>query len=185
MAVKGLDRLKAQIRSIAPAVKMANELALARAASAMSGAVKRAAPDNKLKASTGWAKAGQTPKTGATGALRTQSSASAMAKGEEGLAVEIYSGDDDAFWARWTEFGTQPHSLAPKADISRGKRQGGGAMHPGARAQPYFFPTIRAQKRGAKLMVARENRKALKGVATGTPGRAAPSGRFDTRGAKG
>ncbi len=45
--------------------------------------------------------------------------------------------------------------LAKGADISRRKRQGSGVQHPGARAQPFFFPTVRARKKSLKSRAVR------------------------------
>ena len=57
------------------------------------------------------------------------------------LRLKIYAGSRDAFYARFVEFGTAPHSLATNASLTRGKRQDQGGMHPGTVAQPFFYPT--------------------------------------------
>jgi len=57
------------------------------------------------------------------------------------LRIKIFAGNRDAFYARFIEFGTRPHSLARNASIDRGKRQTEGSLHPGTPAQPFFFPT--------------------------------------------
>lgn len=62
------------------------------------------------------------------------------------LQIKIYAGSKDAFYARFVEFGTQPHSLTPTADISRNKKQSLGRRHPGATAQPFFFPAWKAKR---------------------------------------
>ncbi|MFG6083918.1 HK97-gp10 family putative phage morphogenesis protein [Paracoccus litorisediminis] len=56
------------------------------------------------------------------------------------LRIKIYAGSRDAFYARFIEFGTRPHSLARNASLDRGKRQDQGGGHPGTAAQPFFFP---------------------------------------------
>jgi hypothetical protein len=64
---------------------------------------------------------------------------------------------------RWEEFGTAPHSLARGALAirkdkygrvrSNGKKQDQGPWHPGAKARPFFWPTVRAWKKQAKRML--------------------------------
>jgi HK97 gp10 family phage protein len=83
------------------------------------------------------------------------------------LTITIYAGDDEAFYARWVEFGTAPHSLASGADVGRSKRQDGGAQHPGAAAHPFFFPAYRANRKEAKRKVRAATRRAAKRVAAG------------------
>lgn len=83
------------------------------------------------------------------------------------LTITIYAGNDEAFYARWVEFGTAPHSLYPRADESRGKLQGIGDQHPGAAAHPFFFPAYRANRKEAKRKVRAATRRAAKRVAAG------------------
>lgn len=87
------------------------------------------------------------------------------------LTLTIYAGDEVAYYARWVEFGTAPHSLAKGADRSarggRGKRQDQGAQHPGAAAHPFFFPAYRANLKSAKAKIRRAVRDAARKVAAG------------------
>ncbi|RJE87960.1 HK97-gp10 family putative phage morphogenesis protein [Paracoccus onubensis] len=57
------------------------------------------------------------------------------------LRIKIYAGSREAFYARFIEFGTAPHSLETNASVLRGLRQDKGGVHPGTPAQPFFFPT--------------------------------------------
>lgn len=57
------------------------------------------------------------------------------------LRLKIYAGSKDAFYARFVEFGTRPHSLARNASVDRGKRQDQGGSHPGTPARPFFYPS--------------------------------------------
>jgi HK97 gp10 family phage protein len=78
--------------------------------------------------------------------------------GKGSLVVTIFAGDREAFYARFVEFGTRPHSLAgPGAE-------GDGALHPGAKAQPFFYPVFRANKKKVKPRIRAILRRALKGV---------------------
>lgn len=58
------------------------------------------------------------------------------------LSLTIYAGNSEAYYARWVEFGTQKMS-----------------------AQPYFFVSYRANKRGAKNAIRRAVRNAARKVA--------------------
>lgn len=69
------------------------------------------------------------------------------------LSVRISAGNTDVRYAHLVEFGAAPH-------IAGG--QFAGAKHPGAPAQPFFYPTFRAERKPAGRKVARAWRKALK-----------------------
>ena len=96
-----------------------------------------------LRDSIGWTW-GKVPK----GAATLGKVAASQLGGE--LTITIYAGSrdkdrgiDDAFYARWVEFGTQH-----------------------MQAQPYFFPSYRANKKAASRGVRAGIRKAAKAVAT-------------------
>lgn len=88
-----------------------------------------------LRESIGWTW-GRAPK----GSIVLQT---AQALGSE-LSLTIFAGNDEAFYARWVEFGTvnQP-------------------------AQPYFYVSYRASRRGAKNAIRRATRKAARRAAAG------------------
>lgn len=72
------------------------------------------------------------------------------------LTITVYAGNDEAFWARWVEFGTAPHE------------NGGlfaGTKHPGTTAQPFFFPAYRANRKPASRRIRKATRDAAKMVA--------------------
>lgn len=60
------------------------------------------------------------------------------------LSVTVFAGNQEAFYARWVEFGTQK-----------------------MRGQPYFFVSYRASRKRAKSRVTRAINKAAKEVARG------------------
>ncbi len=68
------------------------------------------------------------------------------------LTLTIYAGNDEAYYARWIEFGTAQH-------INGGLFAG--SKHPGTNAQPFFYPAFRANRKGVK----REIRKAVRNAA--------------------
>lgn len=162
--VKGLDRLNRQLGRLP---ELARELArrqLAAEAEATAAAVARAAPDERLRRSVDWSE-GPPPKTAVLGRAQGANGRRAALIGA-GLLFSVYAGNKEAFWARWSEFGTAPHSLAKGAVRKRGRKQSTGAMHPGARAQPFFWPNVRARKRAAKAAMARAAREAAKALAS-------------------
>ncbi|MER2536030.1 MAG: HK97-gp10 family putative phage morphogenesis protein [Rhizobiaceae bacterium] len=72
------------------------------------------------------------------------------------LTITIYAGDERAFWARWVEFGTSEH-------LNRGLFKG--SRHPGTKAQPFFYPAFRANRKSGKRKVNAAIRKAAREVA--------------------
>ena len=85
----------------------------------------------KLAGSIGWTW-GSAPKGSMT-----------LARARSGdLVATVYAGDDEAFYARWVEFGTRNMG-----------------------AQPFFFPAYRALRKRARSRVSRAVTKAAKKVA--------------------
>lgn len=173
MATKGLDRLTRQLRALPEQQKIAAREALAKGAAEIANRIARAAPADRgdLSASIGWAFAGQAPKTSATQAIRPTADERRELLGAEGLSVEVFAGNDVAFYARWVEFGTAPGVVGARAAPSNtDSRQAKGGRkvyrtHPGTQAQPFFFPTIRAFKRPMKSRMVRASGKAAKAIA--------------------
>ncbi len=110
-----------------------------------------------LRDSIGWT-FGTPPKTRATGAFRPK----AGGGGGSQFIASVYAGNDEAFYARWVEFGTHAHSLRKGADISRRKRQAGERQHPGAVAKPFFWPSYRLLKKTMRSTVKRKLAAAIK-----------------------
>ncbi len=114
-----------------------------------------------LRDSIGWT-FGDPPKTRASGAFRPKAGGS-----KSDLVASVYAGNDEAFYARWVEFGTEPHSLAKGADLSSGAKsrripQSSGAQHPGAAAHPFFYPTYRLMKKRIRSAVKRKLNASIK-----------------------
>jgi hypothetical protein len=162
-SVKGLDRLTRQLRSLPTAVVEEMALALGDGASDLAAAIRRAARGNRLKASIDHGT--HPPATRATGAFRPPPAEISSLRAARGLTQFVWAGDDDAFWARWDEYGTAPHSVAKGSSRKSHKGQDAGPHHPGARAHPFFFPTIRAGKRPMKSKMVRAGSKAAKKAA--------------------
>ena len=152
----GLKRVRTGLARLPAQLKRDMGAAMAEEAARLADAVRRGAPrdDGALQRSIG-AAAGYGPLTSATGAFRTKRTARGDALAREGLLHTVYAGDNTAFYARFVEFGTRPH------------RAGGmfeGAEHPGATAQPFFFPAIRLRRRAIKRALRAAARAAVKRV---------------------
>lgn len=70
-----------------------------------------------------------------------------------GIAATITAGNSSVRYAALVEFGTAPH-------VAGGLFAG--ADHPGARAQPFFFPAYRALRRRVKARVSRSFSRGVK-----------------------
>lgn len=145
--LKNLPRLKRKLELLRIKTADAVRPAMEEAAQELVDMMKRVVPHkhNTLRDSIGWTW-GEAP----GGSIR-------VAAGEVGfMRITIYAGSVAAYYARWVEFGTAPHT------------QGGmfkGTQSPGTRAEPFFFPSYRAQRKGMKKKVRDAVNKAVKEVA--------------------
>lgn len=156
MAVEGLSDLQAQLRAIGPEVRAAVRRTMEKQANDIVKTAKSLVParSGALRDSIGWTWGD--PPQGSV--MLDQSDAF------DGERITIYAGNEEAFYARWVEFGTQPHSLYPRADVSRNRlqTQPDGSMHPGAGAHPFFFPAYRANSKKAKAAIRASITRAIK-----------------------
>lgn len=80
------------------------------------------------------------------GALRD----STQAIGESDGAVirwKVVSGNEEAFYARFVEFGTAPSTIGQRVTNASGRKRKAKRTHPGNAPQPYFFPAYRALRK--------------------------------------
>lgn len=140
----GLARLHRKLQRMPEVAKQQIKAAMERSADEIVAMAKNLAPEKSgaLRDSIGWTW-GKAPK----GAMSLGKVAAASLGGE--LTITIYAGtrdkqlgDRDAFYARFVEFGTQKMS-----------------------AQPFFFPSYRANKKQAGSRIRRAVTKAAKEVA--------------------
>lgn len=136
-----LAKLKALREQTAPAIRPT----LADVAQKIVDLAKSLVPveSGDLRDSIGWT-FGDAPK----GALTIASQSVA------GTKVTIFAGNAKAYYARWVEFGTKPHET------------GKGRVHPGNRAEPFFFPAYRALKKTVKAELGKAIRAVVKQVAS-------------------
>lgn len=79
-----------------------------------------------------------------------------------GNKITIFAGNDDAFYARFVEFGTAPHAIMSGGKTRFAKKGGSRVVqHPGGRARPFFYPAYRMHKKQVKTMIAQQIRIAV------------------------
>lgn len=90
-----------------------------------------------------------------------------LSEGKKRIVIYAGAGLKYPAIARWVEFGTAPHNVAKGGGTKAGKAAltaGKGTPHPGAQANPYFYPAYRAKKRAIIKRIRREIRAELKKV---------------------
>lgn len=149
--IQGLDRLKRKLKELPKVAQTMIRDAMAKSADEIVAMMKNLAPvdDGDLRDSIGWTW-GKAPK----GSLTL-----GHVKGGDGEStITIYAGNKEAFYARWVEFGTAMHEIG-------GMFQG--SIHPGTRAQPFFYPAYRALKKRSSRRIKTSVTRAAKKVAGG------------------
>ena len=132
-------------------------------------AMKMAAPieTGDLRDSIGWTW-GEVP----AGSFMIDEIRSGKNKGDQyaTLRIKNYAGNKDAFYARFIEFGTAPHSLERNASVARAssgsainqRRQQSSKQHPGTPAQPFFFLTWTRERAKFQRRIRDRIRKRIK-----------------------
>lgn len=154
--IKGADQLKRKLRDLPKSARDELAKAMERSAREIVALAKSLAPKDSgaLRDSIGWVWGRNIPK----GAM---SLGTVGADDGKGLVITIYAGNDEAFYARWVEFGSAPH-------INGGIFAG--TQHPGTAAQPFFYPAYRTFRGRAQRRNSRALGKAIKIVAQGGGG---------------
>ncbi|MBD3785635.1 MAG: HK97 gp10 family phage protein [Sphingomonadales bacterium] len=113
--------------------------------------------DGNLRDSIGWAW-GNAPK----GSIALDS---IEARKNAENRIVIFAGNELAYYARFVEFGTSPHSVSERADLSASAKSGSeqdGIMHPGSAAHPFFWPAYRALKAKIRRRITAAVRSGIK-----------------------
>lgn len=157
MAVKGLDRLLRQMKALPKLQVEAVAAAQLAGANDLAAAIERAAPKRSgaTKKSVQVVTGAEAANTGDEGAL---------IKAQAGLAVKVVAGDDDAFYVRFIEHGTAGAPAGAYRD-KKGKARKNKVEHHATPAQPFFWPTVRAQKARLKRRVSKAANQAAKAAA--------------------
>lgn len=145
---KGRDRLKRKLQALPDIVVLAVRQGLAEAAREVTEMMKRlvAVADGDLRDSIQWRYGDVEREKYAQGSRATGR-----------LAVRVTAGNSRVRYAHLVEFGAAAHTA------------GGifaGARHPGAPAQPFFYPSYRASKRKAVSRIRRSMKLAAKRAAS-------------------
>lgn len=159
MTIKGLSKLQQKLAALPAAVKEEISKAMEQGAQEIVDFARRLVPVDEmtLYESIGWTW-GEPPE----GALVL---ARSKRRQGDGLRITVYAGGGEAFYARWVEFGTAPHNVARGGGTVAGRRSlasGGGLGHPGARAQPFFFPAYRASRKRIRSRISRATNAAAR-----------------------
>lgn len=147
----GLDRLNKKLKKLPAAAEKRIKEAMEIGANEIVALMKSLVPvdSGDLRDSIGWTW-GERPK---------YSQAIATVKSADGkLALTIYAGNSKVRYAHLVEFGTAAH-------VNGGMFAG--TMHPGTKAQPFFFVSWRALRRRTKSRITRAITKSAKEVAAG------------------
>jgi HK97 gp10 family phage protein len=151
--ISNLERFQAKLKALPKAAKDEMRKAIAASADEIVDLQQRLAPiDNgDLKASITW-------RWGDEQRIAYSQDMGTVGNGHE-LSARISAGNDRVRYAHLVEFGAAPH-------IAGGKFEG--AHHPGAPAQPFFYPGFRTGKKRAKARISRAVRAAAKKAASGS-----------------
>lgn len=142
----GMPRLLRKLKVLPDVARAELRVALAQQADDIVAMMKRLAQGSRLIGSIGWVWGNKPPK----GAMAVAT----VGKGD--LAITIYAGNAEVFWARWEEFGTAPHIVGGKF---------AGAEHPGTAPRAFFFPSWRALRKSVKSKLRKASRDAARKVA--------------------
>lgn len=149
MAIKGLDELERRLKKMPAAARAAAHKSVVESANELARLQKSLAPvdDGDLKDSiTVTPPGGTTPPYSQPGGSRTA----------RPLEAIVTAGNTNVRYAHLVEFGAAPH-------IAGGMFEG--AQHPGARAQPFFWPAYRALRKRVRRKISSSITKAIKSEA--------------------
>lgn len=141
----GISRLEQRLRAIPQAMRDEVKPALEKSANEIVALAKQLCPVDKgaLRDSIGWT----------WGAAPTGSMSLAM--GSVGvLTITVYAGNDEAYYARWVEFGTRGATFGERVR-QKGRSRKSQRTHPGTAAQPFFFPAWRLASKKIKPRIKR------------------------------
>lgn len=150
MAIIGLKQLSRKLKRIPQAAKDEAVKAVVQGANEIAAIQRNLAPvdDGDLKDSIHVTKPGETTPP------YSQPGGATTARDEQAI---VTAGNTKVRYAHLVEFGTAPH-------INGGMFAG--SDHPGAKAQPFFWPGYRAVRKRVRSRVTREINKAIKKAAT-------------------
>lgn len=154
-------RIEAKLKQVPAVATEAARLAMEEGAKEVVSLMRAmvAEKSGKLRNSIGWTWGDLPPGTFMIDEIR-----SGKNKGQQfaTLRLKIYAGSKEAFYARFIEFGTRPHSLQTNASVDRELRQDEGEWHPGTPARPFFFPAWKYKKAEFRRLIRKRVREAVR-----------------------
>lgn len=173
--ISGLDKLIRKFQQLPPKAEKEIRIAMEKGAEEVVALAKSLAPlgiptgrnssnnPGTLRDSIGWTW-GRPPKGSVS--LGTVTNGNGQRPGD--LVITIFAGDDKAFYARWVEFGTKPHTINAKnaPTMTRGGVNFGTSVsHPGASTNnAFFYPAYRAMRKKIKTRISRAVNKSVRDV---------------------
>lgn len=174
--ITGLDKLIRKFQQLPPRAEREIRIAMEKGAEEVVALAKSLAPlgiasgrnssnnPGALRDSIGWTW-GRAP----AGSVTLGSVTNGNGRRPGDLVITIYAGDDKAFYARWVEFGTKPHTITAKnaPTLTRGGVNFGKQVsHPGAStSSAFFYPAYRAVRKKIKSRISRAVNKSARDVA--------------------
>lgn len=175
--LSGLDKLNRKFQQLPPKAEKEIRIAMEKGAQEVVNLAKSLAPLGKasgvnssnnpgaLRDSIGWSWGDKAPR----GSIKLGTVTNSSGRRPGDLVITIFAGNDEAFYARWVEFGTRPHTItavrAPtlsRAGVDFGKS----VSHPGAStSNAFFFPAYRATRQKIKTRISRAVNKSAREVA--------------------
>lgn len=155
--VQGLDRLKRKMARLRAQTETDVEPALVKAGEVVAAEQRRLAPKKTGKLRDSIAVT--------TGAAAKYAAFQGSAADRKNRAVRISAGNSEVRYAHLVEFGTKPHKIKPKnrEALKMGSDEFAiEADHPGAAAQPFFFPGYRATRKRARSIVGKAVRESVR-----------------------
>ncbi|MBB2818997.1 UNVERIFIED_ORG: HK97 gp10 family phage protein [Rhizobium esperanzae] len=151
--VQGIGDLNKKVALIPKRIELAARGAMEKGADELVAMMKRLVPKDSgdLRDSIGWTW-GNAPKGSKVIAQSDPN--------ERGLRITVYAGSEKAYYAAWVEFGTAPHNVAKGGGNKSHKGATNG--HPGAHAQPFFFPSYRSLRKRIQDRIKRQTRAAMR-----------------------
>lgn len=153
MKISNLNRFNAKLKKLPQTMKDELRKAVATSAEEIVDLQQRLVPVDQgdLRASITW-RWGDEKREAYSQDMGTVS-------GNHELSARISAGNSGVRYAHLVEFGAAPHTAGGKFE---------GAQHPGAPAQPFFYPGFRTGKKRAKARISRAVRAAAKKAAAGS-----------------
>lgn len=159
--LRRLQNLGAKLTKMHPTVKAFVKQALAEGADETVATMKSLAPEDtgKLRESIQASfEDGSVPAYAAFVGSKRERKRQRVGKADPELTVLLTAGNSAVRYAHLVEFGTAPH-------INGGLYAG--SKHPGSKAQPFFFPGYRANRRQIKAKMRKALKRGAEAVARG------------------